>query len=77
MVHPAGGIDDAGPGASLFVCAGLTRGAYPATGRCFARLRELSHAWVVGLGAVCTGALVLARAGLLDGYNCTIHWEHV
>ena len=27
------------------------------------------------LGAVCTGAYVLANAGLLDGYNCSAHWE--
>ncbi|MGV8853914.1 MAG: GlxA family transcriptional regulator [Devosia sp.] len=30
----------------------------------------------VTLGAVCTGAYVLARAGLLDGYRSTIHWEN-
>lgn len=27
------------------------------------------------LGAVCTGAYVLASAGLLDGYSCSAHWE--
>ena len=27
------------------------------------------------LGAVCTGAYVLASAGLLNGYACSAHWE--
>jgi len=25
--------------------------------------------------SVCTGALILAAAGLLDGYSCTTHWQ--
>lgn len=29
------------------------------------------------VGAICTGAYVLAQAGLLDGYRCTIHWENL
>jgi len=29
------------------------------------------------VGSLCTGAHVLARAGLLDGYRCTIHWENL
>ncbi|MCP4074442.1 MAG: GlxA family transcriptional regulator [Hyphomicrobiales bacterium] len=28
------------------------------------------------LGAISTGAEILANAGLLDGYRCTIHWEN-
>jgi transcriptional regulator GlxA family with amidase domain len=27
------------------------------------------------LGSTCSGSYVLARAGLLDGYRCSIHWE--
>ena len=30
----------------------------------------------VRMGSVCTGAHVLAKAGLLDGKRCTIHWEN-
>jgi transcriptional regulator GlxA family with amidase domain len=29
----------------------------------------------VQLGGICTGAYVLAVAGLLDGYECSVHWE--
>ena len=29
----------------------------------------------VALGGVDTGSVYLARAGLLDGYRCTIHWQ--
>lgn len=29
----------------------------------------------VQLGGICTGAFVLAEAGLLDGYECSVHWE--
>jgi len=29
------------------------------------------------LGGVCTGAYLLAEAGLLDGYDCSIHWEYL
>ena len=34
--------------------------------------REGSH-----IGALCTGAHILAHAGLLNGYRCTIHWANL
>ncbi len=30
----------------------------------------------IALGAICTGSHVLAKAGLLDGYRCSVHWEN-
>ena len=43
---------------------------------CLAWLRRLAQRRV-SLGAICTGAYVLARADLLGGYRCTIHWENL
>jgi len=31
----------------------------------------------IPLGGICTGSYLLAKAGLLDGYHCTIHWEQL
>jgi transcriptional regulator GlxA family with amidase domain len=31
----------------------------------------------VAFGSLCTGTYILAKAGLLDGYRCTIHWENI
>lgn len=28
-------------------------------------------------GAICTGAFLLGKAGLLDGYRCTTHWNYI
>ncbi len=29
------------------------------------------------IGSACTGSYVLANAGLLDNYTCTLHWENI
>ncbi|MDQ0316941.1 transcriptional regulator GlxA family with amidase domain [Amorphus orientalis] len=57
----------------VFVCSGIgvetldTRNVRP-------WLRQLRTAGVT-VGGLCTGAWVLAEAGLLDGKRCAIHWE--
>jgi transcriptional regulator GlxA family with amidase domain len=43
--------------------------------RTFARLRYLASRGM-RIGGVSGGPYILARAGLLSGYRCTIHWEH-
>jgi transcriptional regulator GlxA family with amidase domain len=43
--------------------------------RTFAWLREIARGGAT-IAGVSGGPFVLARAGLLDGYRATIHWEH-
>jgi transcriptional regulator GlxA family with amidase domain len=31
----------------------------------------------IALGSLCTGSHLLAAAGLLDGYRCSVHWENI
>jgi transcriptional regulator GlxA family with amidase domain len=62
-------------GPTIILCSGL--GAERIHDReLFAWLRRADRAGAT-IGAVCTGAHVLARAGLLDGHKCTIHWENL
>jgi transcriptional regulator GlxA family with amidase domain len=57
----------------VLVCASL--GAQqPNDARVLAWLKDQARRGV-GLGALSSGSRVLARAGLLKGYRCTIHWE--
>ena len=59
----------------LFVCAG-DNVHLAADKPLLFWLRKLAQKKIV-LGAMCTGSYLLARAGLLDGYRCTIHWENM
>jgi transcriptional regulator GlxA family with amidase domain len=59
----------------LFVCGGVDiTEAY--TKQLHSSLVKLAMK-KVKLGSLCTGTYLLARSGLLDGYKCTIHWEHI
>ncbi|MEM7668201.1 MAG: GlxA family transcriptional regulator [Pseudomonadota bacterium] len=57
----------------LFVCAGLDTDP-PNRPRLNAALTQASRAEIV-IGSLSAGTFILARAGLLDGYSCTVHWE--
>jgi transcriptional regulator GlxA family with amidase domain len=75
VVSPEKSLADAADPGVLFVCAGVhaERHDDPVT------INWLRQRATHGspIGALCTGSLILARAGLLDGYRCTIHWENV
>ncbi len=59
----------------LLVVAGGNRAEFRDT-RTLRSLRRLARSGT-RIGGVSGGPFVLARAGLLDGYRCTTHWEHV
>ena len=66
---------DAGSLDLLIVCAG----GNPATfndRRTFAWLRKLASGGVI-IGGISGGPFMLAKAGLLKGRRCTVHWEHM
>jgi transcriptional regulator GlxA family with amidase domain len=69
------GIADKPRWEAVFVCAGIDAQIFR-DASVFAWLRRL-HRRGVRLGALSTGTYLLARAGLLDGRRCTIHWENV
>ncbi|MCY1406619.1 HTH-type transcriptional regulator CdhR [compost metagenome] len=75
-VLPDHSIEDAPPLDILFVV-----GANPIVSDQSSRillnwLRKLAHQHIP-LGGICTGSHLLARADLLKGYRCTIHWEDI
>ena len=72
---PTVALDKIGKVEILFVCGGIdVREAV--SNPLLAALRRLGERRV-GLGALCTGGYALARAGLLDNYRATIHWENL
>ncbi|MCP1845666.1 transcriptional regulator GlxA family with amidase domain [Bradyrhizobium sp. USDA 4524] len=68
-------IGSAGRLDAIVVCAGGNPQAFnhPPT---LAFLRKAARHGVT-LGGVSAGPYLLAQAGVLEGYRCTVHWEHI
>lgn len=75
VIRPGASVHEDFAADVLFVCGGIRASRFRDE-RTFRRLRALSRLGMA-MGGVCTGPLVLARAELLNGYRCTIHWENV
>ncbi|MDJ0779084.1 MAG: GlxA family transcriptional regulator [Gammaproteobacteria bacterium] len=75
-ITPDGSIENAGDLSLLLVCGGSDIGKAWSKQLQFS-LRRLAKRSNLRIGALCTASYLLARAGLLDGYRCTIHWENI
>ena len=75
VLHPHGDIEQASGYGTAILCSGI-EGHLHQDRSLFAGLRRLDRQGA-DIGALCTGSHILARAGLLDGYRCTIHWENI
>ncbi|MEM6464701.1 MAG: GlxA family transcriptional regulator [Pseudomonadota bacterium] len=67
------GLETVDRGDRLFIVSGINVQAHVSDAVC-GYLRGQARRGVQ-LGAICSGAYVLAKAGLLDGVPCAIHWE--
>ncbi|WP_152046181.1 GlxA family transcriptional regulator [Aureimonas psammosilenae] len=59
----------------VFVCSGVFVEEF-SDKHSFSYLRE-AHQRGISVGGLCTGAWILARAGLLADRRCAIHWENL
>jgi AraC family transcriptional regulator, glycine betaine-responsive activator len=74
-LSPTVALDCLGPVDILFVCGGVhvREAVSPVLLTALRRLADRK----VALGGLCTGGYALAKAGLLDNYRATIHWENL
>ena len=75
ILSPSHTIDEMPELDVLFVCSGVD------VSNAFSKKLQTSLCKLsrqqVKLGGLCTGTYLLARAGLMDGYRCTVHWENM
>jgi transcriptional regulator GlxA family with amidase domain len=69
-----GGLEDVSRDSSIAVCTGF--GLERAASKPVLTWLRKQVRRGASVGALCTGSYVLAKAGLLDGKRCTIHWEN-
>jgi AraC family transcriptional regulator, glycine betaine-responsive activator len=72
---PEGVVEQIGGYQTVVLCSGIDGHLYEDK-NVFAALRRADRQGA-DIGALCTGSHILARASMLNGYRCTIHWENL
>jgi transcriptional regulator GlxA family with amidase domain len=75
MIQPWAFMEDPKKFNYIVVVGGLLHGGQKVLPGTHAFLRAAARAGIPLIG-LCTGSFVLARAGLLDGYEACVHWLH-
>jgi len=75
VVTPDGDLERAGDLSTVAICGGID--VHRVDDRHLASWLRRMDRKGADIGALDTGSYLLAQAGMLEGYNCTIHWEHV
>ncbi len=75
VLQAEGDLEKANDEPVVVVCSGIDVHKFTHKGT-LSWLRKMARKGA-DVGAVCTASHILARAGLLDGYRCTIHWENL
>ena len=74
-IRPEGALDELMEFGTVVVCSGIDAHKFHDRPT-LTVLRKLDRKGA-DIGALCTASHILAQAGLLDGYRCTIHWENL
>jgi transcriptional regulator GlxA family with amidase domain len=75
QLTPEGAVDQILNFQTIILCSGIDGHLYEDR-NVFAMLRRAERQGA-DIGALCTGSHILARANMLNGYRCTIHWENL
>src|SRR4051794_17642264 len=75
QLTPSGAVGQVLNYHTVILCSGIDGHLYEDR-NVFAALRRADRQGA-DIGALCTGSHILARANMLNGYRCTIHWENL
>lgn len=75
VLHPDGDLDSANDCHAVILCGGVD--VHRVDDKALLAWLRRADRRGLDIGAICTGSHLLARAGLLEGHRCTIHWENL